>query len=122
MLNWSTRRSGQRRSWHPTRRGAALASSPGAKAGGATDAPDGVAAVDIGAVITETDGVADGAPSDPPGSLDATATTIATTKAVAAVSLKACHGNRGRDPESRGTAPLCPASGDDPPREMRAHT
>src|SRR5919112_6493400 len=101
---------GDRRSWHSvvTR----LCPSPGTRRGGATEGTERVAAVDIGAVITDTEGIADDEPCDALGSRIAVAMTPATAKTAPTASQEVRHLNLRRDPESTGTTPLCPRTGD----------
>jgi hypothetical protein len=68
--------------------------------------------VDIRAVITETEGMADDEPCDALGSRIAVAKTPATAKTAPTASQEARHLNIGRDPESTGTTPLCPPTGE----------
>jgi hypothetical protein len=63
--------------------------------------------VDIGAVITETKGMADDEPCDALGIRLAVAKTPATAKTALTASQEARHLNLRRDPESTGTTPLC---------------
>jgi hypothetical protein len=84
-----------------------LAPSPGARRGGATVEIDGVAAVDIGAVITETEGIGEDEPCDALGIRIVVAKTPATAKTAPTASQGARHLNQRRDPDSTGTTPLC---------------
>jgi hypothetical protein len=89
-----------------------LALSPGTRGDGGTDGTERVAAVDIRAVITETEGIADDEPCDARGSGIAVAKTPATAKTAPTASQDARHLNLRRDPESTGTTPLCPPTGE----------
>ena len=71
-----------------------------------------VVAVDIGAVITETEGMADDEPCDALGSRIAVGKTLATAKTAPTASQEARHPNLRRDPESTGTTPLCAPTGE----------
>ena len=68
--------------------------------------------MDIGAVITETEGIADDESCDALGSRIAVAKTPATAKTVPTARQEARHLNLRRDPELTGTTPLCPPTGE----------
>src|SRR5664279_5785450 len=91
MLNWRTRRTGPRRSWHPVGPPVTtLASSPGPRRPGAAAGADGVGAVDVDAVITEA-GVADDESWEAMGSQVMTPNKAATAKTAPAASREARH-------------------------------
>jgi hypothetical protein len=68
--------------------------------------------VDIRAVTTETEGMVDDEPCDALESRIAVAKTLATAKTAPTASHEARHLNLRRDPESTGTTPLCPPTGE----------